>query len=194
YAYRLHGNAEWTETNNNSVEFSALRPGHYIFELRAKKIDSDWSRPIQAGFTIIPPVWQTIWFRFAGAVVLVACLFILIRYYSTRKLRLQLALARQRQAIEAERNRIATDMHDDLGSDLTKITIWSSIIESESEKIETIKPFNREISATANSLLKKMDEIIWTLNPTNDTLLNLASYLHQFSLNFFEGTAVRCYV
>src|SRR6185436_8031029 len=96
--------------------------------------------------------------------------------------------------LEAERNRIATDMHDDLGSDLTKITLWSNIIESENEKLESIKPYNREISATANSLLKKMDEIIWTLNPTNDTLLNLCSYIHQFALNFFESIPVKCYV
>jgi len=195
YEYRLKGNSNnWTETKNNSVEFSALIPGTYNFELRAKKIDSDWSPVTQMSFTIIPPYWNTYWFRLVIGSLFIFGLYTWIRYSSTRKLRHQLQVAKQKQAIEAERSRIATDMHDDLGSDLTKITIWSNIIESEDERIENIKPLNREISATANSLLKKMDEIIWTLNPTNDSLVDLTAYLRQFTLNFFEGTSAKCYM
>jgi signal transduction histidine kinase/ligand-binding sensor domain-containing protein len=194
YQYRLNGDPVWTETKNNYIEFSSLAPGNYIFELRAKKINSDWCSPAQVRFTIVPGFWQTTWFHFTILAAMICAVYIWVRYYSTRKLRLQLATVRQQKAIEAERNRIASDMHDDLGADLTKISIWGNIIGSEKEALDAIRPFSRQISATANSLLKKMDEIIWTLDPTNDTLISLVHYIHQYAHSFFEITPVRCYV
>lgn len=195
YQYRLNGMADkWTETTNNSVEFSSLTPGDYIFELKAKKIDSGWSKPVKLSFVISTPFWKTLWFRFLFISLGILYLFWVIRILTTRKLRHQLFLSKQKQAIEAERNRIASDMHDDLGADLTRISIWSNIVESETDNVSLIKQHNQRISSTADSLLKKMDEIIWTLNPVNDTLENLVTYLHKFILDFFEDTPVSCRV
>jgi ligand-binding sensor domain-containing protein len=194
YRYRLSGNPNWTETKNNSIEFSSLGPGSYVFELRAKKIDSEWSPLTQVNFTIVPGFWQTWWFRYLILLLIFTVIYSLVHYHYTRKLRKQLAHVREQKAIEAERSRISSDIHDDLGSDLTKITIWSNIIESEQANLDTIIPYNRQISSTANSLLKKMDEIIWTLNPTNDTLPSLASYIRQYSLDYFGTTSINCHV
>ncbi len=195
YQYRLNGNSgKWTETKNNLVEFSSLSPGKYIFELTAKKIDSDWSKPIQLSLVITPPFWKTLWFELLIANFCILSLYWIIRNVTTHKLRQQLVLAKQKQAIEAERNRIASDMHDDLGSDLSKITIVSEVIkESEKLNVEISSNLNK-ISRYAIDLREKMDDIIWALNPTHDTLGDLISYVHQYTLNYFEGSNITCTV
>jgi signal transduction histidine kinase/ligand-binding sensor domain-containing protein len=195
YQYRLHGSTDkWTETINNSVEFSSLGPGNYIFELKAKKADSEWSEPVLTSFIISTPFWKTGWFMILLAGIAVLIVYLVIRFITTRKLRAQLALAREKQAVEAERNRIASDMHDDLGADLTSISIWSSIAEANSKDEQKVTKHIEHISTTSKSVLKKMDEIIWTLNPSNDTAGNLISYIHEFTLGFFETSSVSCRV
>ncbi len=181
YQYKLNGfNEEWTETENTFAEYSSLDPGTYIFQVQAKKANSGWSKPVFVKFEIIAPFYGTLWFRLIVANTLVFILYMLLRNMVSAKFRKRLAVYERERALEQERNRISRDMHDDLGADLTNIVILSKIAR------QTIKPKEQErdaidrIENAANDVINKMNEIIWALNPSNDTLSNLIAYLHRY--------------
>jgi signal transduction histidine kinase/ligand-binding sensor domain-containing protein len=181
YQYKLNGyNEEWTETRNNFAEYSSLEPGTYIFQVQAKKANSGWSKPVFVKFEITAPFYGTLLFRLIVANTLVLILYLVLRNMVSAKFRKRLAVYERERALEMERNRISRDMHDDLGADLTNIVIISKI----ARQILKLKPEERDvidrIEAAANDVINKMNEIIWALNPSNDTLSNLVAYLHRY--------------
>ncbi|HKR04055.1 MAG TPA: triple tyrosine motif-containing protein, partial [Bacteroidia bacterium] len=188
YQYKLSGlNESWVETKNNTVEFSALDPGNYAFQLRAKKYNSDWSRPEVLRFEIFSPFWETLWFRLVVANTLIFLFYIVLNTIVSRKFRRQLALSEQQRALQMERNRISTDMHDDLGAELTNIVILSKIAKKTLKLNEDQNNYIIDkIGVAANDVINKMNEIIWAMNPANDTLSNLVSYLHRYSKEYLD--------
>lgn len=85
-----------------------------------------------------------------------------------------------------ERNRIARDMHDDLGSGLTKIAILSEVAKKQLLQPEKAKIHLENIAISSRELVDNLQDIIWVLNPVNDTLESLAAYLREYALKFFE--------
>lgn len=85
-----------------------------------------------------------------------------------------------------ERNRIARDMHDDLGSGLTKIAILSEVAKRQLLQPEKAKIHLENISISSRELVDNLQDIIWVLNPANDTLESLAAYIREYALKFFE--------
>ncbi len=187
YEYKLHqSDEEWIQTKNNSLEFPRFEAGNYDFTLRARKHDSDWSEAITLNFISTPAWWATWWFRTLVILALGFITFSVIRFYAKRKYERQLAIVQKEQALLEERNRISADMHDDLGSELTKIVILSRIARTKlGLKGETEKPII-DIDNAASDVVKKMNEIIWALNPTNDTLESLISYLQSYVNDYLD--------
>jgi len=115
----------------------------------------------------------------------------IVRVVSHRRLRAALAQLEQQQSLERERMRIARDMHDEIGSKLTKISFLSEHARVDAQtgplagKIESIAETSRE-------LLQTMDEIVWVVNPRNDTLEHLAAYLSHYADEYFQNTSVEC--
>ena len=95
-------------------------------------------------------------------------------------------------AQQEERNRISTDMHDELGSGMTHIRLMSELAKS---KMKQNTPIEIEkISQSADDVLNKMNAIIWSMNSRNDSLGNLISYIRAYSTEYLEGTSVKCNV
>ena len=195
YQYVLNNHPKgWTNTNNNSIEFSNLAPGNYVFKLRAKKINSDWSNPVVFNFRIHPPFWKSGWFIFLLTLVLLAILIWIQNLVAKRKIKEQLAEISKRELILQERSRISSDMHDDLGSDLSKLVVLSEVIQvSEKLNEKTVSNLNK-MSTYAIDVREKIDEIIWALNPRHDSLSDLISYMHRFALDYFENSKTECRV
>lgn len=95
-------------------------------------------------------------------------------------------------AHQEERDRISADMHDELGSGMTTIRLMSEIAKNKMK--ENVPVEIEKISASANDLLNKMNAIIWSMNSGNDTVDNLISYIRSYSLEYLEGTPIRCTV
>ena len=93
-------------------------------------------------------------------------------------------------AQQAERNRISTDMHDDLGAGVTAIRLFSELAKSRLGK-NTI-PEIEKISSSANELLDNMNAIIWTMNSSNDSFGNMVAYIRSYALEYFESTGIKC--
>jgi signal transduction histidine kinase len=95
-------------------------------------------------------------------------------------------------AQQDERNRISTDMHDDLGAGVTAIRLFSELAKSRLGK-NTI-PEIEKISFSANELLNNMNTIIWTMNSSNDSFGNMVAYIRSYAIEYFENTGVSCSV
>ena len=94
--------------------------------------------------------------------------------------------------IERLRIQIAADLHDDVGARLTKVAMVTELVDRETTDSDPAKPHIRNIFRTVREITRAMDEIVWTINPKNDTLDNLANYVFQYAQEYFQDTGVRC--
>ena len=95
------------------------------------------------------------------------------------------------EAKQEERNRISTDMHDELGSGVTAIRLMSEIVKTKMK--DNTLPEIDKISNNANELLSKMNTIIWTMSSSNDKLDNMVAYIRAYSFEFLESTHINCH-
>jgi ligand-binding sensor domain-containing protein/signal transduction histidine kinase len=185
---------EWVNSGTKrAVNYNYLPPGDYQFEVAARNNDGVWSdKNAVVAFTILPFFWQTLWFRVASAIVLVAGAAGGVWFDTRRRMRRKLELLERQRAIESERARIAKDIHDDLGSTLTRITMLSDPVRGAGEETATSSGNLHQIHTTARELTRSMDEIVWAINPQHDTLDSLMAYLESFAQDFLGTARVRC--
>ncbi|MDX9905292.1 MAG: histidine kinase [Bacteroidales bacterium] len=94
--------------------------------------------------------------------------------------------------LERERARISQDMHDDVGASLTRISMLSDLVGNMADIREDARQWLGQISDTSREVTEEMDQIIWALNPKNDTLDGLASYIRRFAFEYLEPTTIEC--
>jgi signal transduction histidine kinase len=120
------------------------------------------------------------------------CIVAIVRYVSFRRLRRQVEQLERQTMLHKERARIAKDIHDDLGANLTQITLLSELARQDMSAPEKAGGHVDKISSTARQVMKSLDEIVWAVNPRNDTLPHLVDYLGQFTLDFLRAPGIRC--
>ncbi|MFT3908977.1 MAG: two-component regulator propeller domain-containing protein [Ferruginibacter sp.] len=194
YQYKLKNEDHWIDSKSNSLQLSELPPGKYSISVRAKKINSDWCTPQNINFSIIPPFWKTVWFQLLAFFVLCILVYLIVKRITLRNYRLQLAELKAKQQIEEERSRIASDMHDDLGADISKIAVISEVIKADPLVANNTTANVQKISGYATGLRKKMDDIIWALNPSNDKLIDLVAHIRGLAADFTDESNIVCNV
>lgn len=193
FRYKLEGlDNKWVEAGDRrSVPYSHLKPGDYRFCVMACNNDGFWN---EAGATVAlkvsPHFWETWWFRTLLSLAVGGTLVGVARFAATRKLRRQLERLEQQRAIERDRMRIAKDIHDDLGAGLTQIMLQSAL--ARREPTQETQMHLTQISDTASDLIRAMDEIVWAINPQNDTLDGLGTYICKFTHEYLTAVGVRC--
>jgi signal transduction histidine kinase len=198
FSYMLEGsgNENWSEpSTNSSINFVNLSPGEYT--LRAKAIFLHGLYPAAESsfsFTILPPWWLTWWFKSLVGLFILGLVFLGLRFYINRKLELQRVVLEKKQAIEKERTRIATDMHDDLGAGLSQIKFLSEAIGMKRQKHLPIEEEVSSIRSFSDEMIDKMGEIVWALNEKNDTLNDLLSYTRSYAVEYLEQNGIKCHV
>lgn len=191
YAYQLTSiDKDWIYSNKNSVAYANLSPGHYEFHVKAANYAGEWSKEYVIAVSIAPPYWRTWWFISLIVLATGGILVAVVRYIAQRNLRERILRLEKEQAVEKERNRIARDMHDDLGSGLTKIAILSEVAKTQLQQKEAANLQLENISHSSRELVDNLQNIIWVLNPKNDSLENLAAYIREYALKFFDATDV----
>lgn len=196
YQYRVRNTSEsaWVTVKDNFLDFYNLPAGDIGISIRAKKIDSDWSKPVEIKLRVAPPFYRTWWF--ISSAVLAGLIFIslLAGYFYRKKMRRQLAAIEKIQMLNTERTRISADMHDDLGSDFSRIAVLAELTRfSLADKPES-QSLVKNISELVQSSRQKMDEIIWALNPSNDTTGDLIAYCNEYAYNYLSGSDIRVHL
>jgi signal transduction histidine kinase/ligand-binding sensor domain-containing protein len=194
FKYRLEGrDKNWTDIGGEEVaRFQGLPPGKYLFHVIACNEDSVWNETGAALAVVVePPFWRQPSFIAAGVLIFLGALAGAIYLISTAKLKRQLRVARQKELIEKERARIARDLHDQLGANLTQVTLLGEMAEADKHLPAEIEQHAQQICATARDTTRALDEIVWSLNPLNDTLEGLANYACKYAQDYFALAGVR---
>lgn len=197
FSYRLEGstNKQWSEPSANAeIKFINLGPGKYTLYAKAIFLNGIYPETNTSySFEILAPWWQTWWFRGAMAVFLIGISAMIVRIYFRRKLQNQQILFEKQQAIEQERSRIASDMHDDLGAGLSTIRFLSEKVKRNSFSDVTREDADK-IVVNSNELVEKMNEIIWAMNEKNDSLEDLMFYSRSYAMEYCEENNLECIV
>ena len=168
-----------TIPNGQYARFSRIPPGEYQFEMRAYTINKVES-PIKTLLVRIkPPFWETWWFRSFAVLAILGIIILGVYFYFREKIREQRLIFEKEKATHEERNRIASELHDDLGSELSTILFLSENVISEKDE-NTRKKQLKKISESSSSLLDQTRDIIWALDTENDSLENLIIQLRSF--------------
>jgi len=192
YEYSFGNNfTNWKSTNATELNFPNISPGKYKFYIRAKKLNSLWSETASFQFMVSPPFYQTYWFIALVTACFFGVLSIIAIYSYRRKMLIQVHHLEKRNVLNLERNRIASDMHDDLGSDLTKINMMTELIKIQTQANDEDQKTIGKISDIVSQSISKLDDIIWALNPSNDSLANLSGFVTNYCLNFFDGSSTK---
>ncbi|MDX9905403.1 MAG: histidine kinase [Bacteroidales bacterium] len=93
-------------------------------------------------------------------------------------------------ALERERARISQDMHDDVGASLTRISILSELAKNDADVKDQTRQWLGQINDTSRNVMEEMSQIIWALNPKNDTLEGLAAFIRRFANEYLESTSI----
>ena len=185
---------EWADAGTKRVAtYNYIPPGNYSFQVTACNNDGVWNETgARLKFEVLPYFWQTTWFRILAGVATVLVASAAVWFDTRRRMRRKLERAERQRDIERERTRIARDIHDDLGAQLTRITMMSESARGDLAHPERAAAGLNKIYDTARELTRSMDEIVWAVNPRHDTLESLATYLEKFAQDWLAGVGIRC--
>ena len=194
YAYKMEGlDKDWVYTGTRRyATFSQLEPGEYIFRVKGSNNDGVWN---EAGtsITIIitPPWWKTWWFTTFFWVTIAGSVGGTLRYVEKRKLQKKIERLERERALEKERVRISQDMHDEVGSSLSEISILSELLKRDMGKSEEAELHLRDISERSAEVIENIGQIIWAINPRNDPLDNLVAHLRLYTADYIRKAGIK---
>lgn len=179
YYYRLRGASDqWIHAvKPYAASYASLAPGDYTFEVKCMNENGIESKHITSlKINIQKAYWQTWWF--IGLIVIAAFIPVYIIY----KLRL-----RRFEEVQKIREKVARDLHDDVGSTLTSINILSEISKDKVSKDNSeVKDYLSRISNTSSQMMDAMDDIVWNIKPANDTMIKIAARMREYAAAVFE--------
>lgn len=182
YAYMMEGfDEEWVQAGaRRYASYTHLDPGSYTFRVKASNNDGVWNEQgVAVTITIAPPYWQTLWFRGLAFLLIASLLYGIYRYRTERLL-----------DVERLRSRIAADLHDDVGSNLSSIAIASQLIGRKVYLPDNERHQLAEIGSTALRTAEMMKEIVWLLNPKNDLVDDLLLNMKAVANSLFQGISL----
>jgi signal transduction histidine kinase len=192
YQFKLEGaTADWSApTDQRSVNYPNLPPGPYRFFVRAVSAEGSLSQsPAMVSFRVLPPVWQRWWFVLMALILIAIPTMAVARYRhqqmkAVREAEEASRKSREERLIELEqvRRRIATDLHDDIGSSLSQVYLLSEVVRQrvDPEDSEVTEPLAM-ISSASEEMVSSMSDIVWAINPKKDHLNDLTQRMRRFA-------------
>ena len=175
YQYKLTG-GDWSEPSSLRTVNLTLSPGTYDFSVRAVNAEGVTSdAPARVAFSIARPVWQRWWFLLAMSILVSLIAYLFYRYRLTQAIKL-----------ERVRTRIATDLHDDIGSSLSQIAILSEVARHKAGDNGASEPLMR-IADTSREMVDSMSDIVWAINPQKDHVADLVHRMRRFASDTFDA-------
>ena len=195
FKYKLEGrDLDWVDADTRRVAYyNTIPPGKYRFRVIASNNDGIWNKTgASLALVLQPHFWQTWWFLCACGIAATGFVGGTARYVTRKKMQRKLERLEQQHAVEKERSRIARDMHDELGAKLTRISFQGASAKRHLANPVEVEQQIEKMSRTARELVLSLDEIVWAVDPENDSLDNLANYICRHASEFFENSSIIC--
>lgn len=180
YRYKLEGlNDDWIDNGyNHEVTLTNLAPGKYTLRVSGQNGNGIWTRQEAVmRINILHPWWSTWWFQSIVALMFFALLYGFYRY-------------RLRQAVQLERvrNRIAQDLHDEIGSTLSSIALYSAVMKKKSPDMPpATRSILDKITQSTSQMMESMNDIVWTIKADNDSFEQVVDRMRAFAVNITEA-------
>jgi len=180
YEYMLEGyDITWirTDAKKRYAYYTNLEPAEYVFKVRGSNNDGIWNMsPATLSISISPPFWKTGWFRILVALAVVGAAYAFYRYRIGQVLLLQRI-----------RNKIAADLHDDIGSTLNSISIYSGLAKKDPSQTQSALDM---IGESSRKVIESMSDIVWSINPENDSFDKIILRMRSLSYHLLNATQI----
>lgn len=184
FKYRLVGyNADWIPSGNQrSATYTNLSPGDYTFQVMGRNSSGVWSvEPTSIDIEVAPPWNATWWFRSLLVILFFSITYLFYRYRLHQLLR-----------IERIRNRIAQDLHDDIGSTLSSVSLFSSVLKEKLvEPDERSMALLNKIASSTTEMMESMNDMVWTIKSDNDRFEHVINRMRAFAVNLCEAEGLK---
>lgn len=187
YSYRLikgTDSSKWsTPQNIHTLSLVSLSPGSYTLEVNAVSAEKVWSEtPSHYSFIIKPPYWTTTWFRSIIILLIAGAIYAFYRY----------RINQLKKLVEV-RTKISRDLHDDVGSALSGIGLLSEVAlqQLQKEKSTEAQRSLQKINTSSEETLEKMSDIVWAINPQNDSFEKVMSKLRNYAKTITQPLGIR---
>ena len=181
YAYKMEGfHDDWIYSGNvNTASFTNLDPGEYMFRVKGSNNHGIWNEEgTFISIIITPPWWATWWFRTIVILVLIGIGNSIYRYRINKV-----------REMERLRIQIASDLHDDIGSALTRIAVHSEIIQTTTEK-EKVSSASKRIGNMSREIITTLSDVVWSIDSRNDTVGDLIDRMRDFLDTVFPAGSI----
>jgi two-component sensor histidine kinase len=179
YTYYLDGfNEDWIANGTqHAATFTNLDPGTYTFYTAAcDENGKHLSTSASIQIVILTPWWRSWWF-ISLTIFLIA--FLIYSFYRYR--------LHQATRMLILRNRIASDLHDEIGSTISSISITSSLIQRKLKQTDPgVQSLLLRISQNTNEILEAMSDIVWAINASNDRFTHVFNRMRAFAVENLE--------
>jgi ligand-binding sensor domain-containing protein/signal transduction histidine kinase len=180
FRYQLEGfDKSWVDAGTRRIAYyTRMTPGEYRFRVVAANNDGVWSAPAAVQVSVEPFIWETRWFRALALLLVISATVLSTRAILVRRTRQRVEALERERALDHERTRIARDLHDDLGSRLTKIALIAD-------------RGSAALAFEARSAIQAIDELVWTVNARNDTLEGFVAYALAYAQEQLQTAGMR---
>ena len=198
FKYMLEGyDNAWVEAGKRRTAYYTNLPRgkQYRFRVCACNKDGVWNEVGASSVMYLTPYfWETGWFSALFVVVLIGGVIAVTSFLSRRRLDARVRELERERTIERERERerkrISADLHDEIGSGLTQISMLSNAVKRQMPTEEPARKHVETISSTAQDVVRSVGNIVWALNPENDTLGNFLAYTREYTSGYFSGSGI----
>lgn len=183
YQYRVGPDGNWTSMPEGRADISNMLSGYYRVEVRARLGGGPWTRPIGLDLEVISPWYRTGWAYLIWAAMVVGLVWMVS--VSVMRLRHARVLQRMqaRQLLQEERRRIAADMHDDLGADL-------SLLWGQARSLQAGEGDAGQLAEGIGKSMERIDDIIWSLDPERDNVRSTADFIEGWVRNYTHANGL----
>lgn len=178
FRYRITFNDKkpesWNYTDKQEIHLFNLSSGNYLVEYNAREVNGEWHSHDASLQFIIQEIWyKNIWVQLLGMMLIVSSIFLL---YKNR--------LNQLRKLENLRNRISHDLHDDIGSTLASISIYSEVAKynSQNERVDVLN----KIGESSREMLENLNDIVWSINPKYDNTEDLINRIRNFGVQMLN--------
>ncbi len=196
FSYRLSGPqaGAWSPLSRDRVaQFEYLPAGRHELHVIACSSDGAWNETgLMLVLNVKPWFWQTPWFLGLVVLAFAAAAGLTARTITRRRWKARVEKLKQTEALHQERTRIAQDMHDEIGSKLTRISYLAEMEADLGNHPPESRDHIHRVAATARDAIRSLEQVIWSVGPQYDTLSQLIGRIFRYAEEYFADTPVRC--